>query len=133
MLQFGRLLSFPLTFKQLTNKIKSINIQDINIIEKFNNIFITSVANEHSVEIQVLDPILSVKSPVKLYCDCEFFQYNLAFSLYKNNSLLHPEKFVLKPPKKKNVSMQLSGCKHIILVSQSLWVNKNNIFKLNNI
>ena len=90
MLQFGRLLSFPLTFKQLTDKIKSINIQDINIIEKFNNIFITSVANEHSVEIQVLDPILSVKSPVKLYCDCEFFQYNLAFSLYKNNSLLHP-------------------------------------------
>ena len=37
MLQFGRLLSFPLTFKQLTDKIKSINIQDINIIEKFNN------------------------------------------------------------------------------------------------
>ena len=125
MLQFGRLLSFPLTFKNLNDKIKTVNISDIKAIKSENNIQIISAANGHNVEIIIMDEKINIHSPVKIYCDCEFFKYNLAYSLHKNNALLHPKNFILSPPRKKNQSLQLSGCKHVILVCQSIWLNKN--------
>lgn len=130
MIQFGRLLSFPLTFKNLTNKLKTVSISDIKAIKSSENIQILSSANGHNVEINIIDRKININSPVQLYCDCEFFKYNLAYPLYKNNSLLHTNNFVLRPPRKKNQHMQLSGCKHIILVCQSLWLNKNVIVEL---
>ena len=127
MLQFGRLLSFPLTFKNLNEKIKAVSLNDINATIVDNNILIESKANNHHVLIVHGGNKLSVAAPVVLYCDCEFFKFNLAYGLHKNNSLLNPEQFVLKPPKKKNTSLTLSGCKHIILVAQTVWANRNLI------
>lgn len=130
MIQFGRLLSFPLTFKNLTDKLKTVDISEIKATKSARNIQILANANGHVVELNIIDEKININSPVQLYCDCDFFKYNLAYTLYKNKSLLHTNNFVLMPPRKKNQSMQLSGCKHIILVCQSLWLNKNVIVEL---
>lgn len=127
MLNFGRLLSYPLKFKNLTNRISQVQISNISIryLEDHKLYNVSAIANGHQVFIQIYGDKISVKSPVKLYCDCDFFKYNLAYALYKQDSLLYPENFILTPPKKKNTSLTLSGCKHIILVAQSVWANKN--------
>lgn len=125
MLQFGRLLSFPLSFKNLNEKLNKINISDIKAIKLKDKIQILTTANDHNVEINIIGDTINIKNPVKIYCDCDFFKYNLAYTLYKNNALLYPERFMLRPPRVKNLNMQLSGCKHIILTCQSLWTNKN--------
>ena len=130
MLTFARLLSFPLTFKNLDPKINAIDISDITAIRYNDRIVIHSVANGHEVYIENLSDSIAAKNPVRVFCDCDFFKYNLAYPLYKTGSLLFPERFMLKPPKHKNTSMQLSGCKHIILMARAIWTNKNITVRL---
>lgn len=132
MLQFGRLLSFPLTFKNLEPKIRELDLKYINAIEENGNISVDSMVNKHNVQLIIYSEIINSSAPVKCYCTCEQFKFSNAYSLYKVNSLIHPEKFILRPPKQKNTSMTLSGCKHIILVSRTLYQNRN-IIKKNNI
>lgn len=125
MINFGRLLSFPMKFNNLTKKISEINLQKLQVAQYQNNYIITSFANNHRVEILVLDSKIQISSNVKIFCDCDFFKFNLAFGLNKIGSLLHPEEFRLLPPKSKNTSLTLSGCKHIILTAQAVFQNRN--------
>jgi len=126
-ISFGRLLSFPLQFRNLGNKIKQIEMNEIGAILKDNKITINSTANGHHVEILAHGSSLTANTPVEIFCDCEFFKYNLAFGLSKVGSLLHPESFVLVPPKSKNMHLTLSGCKHIILMAQTVFQNRQFI------
>lgn len=128
MIQFGRLLSYPLTFKNLNEKIKKVIVNDITIKQESDKFIVTAIANDHQVELNIFGNKLSTNCPTAIFCDCAFFKYSLAYGLYKNNSLLYPENFILKPPKSKNLSLSLSGCKHIIVVAQALWTKKNTIF-----
>lgn len=129
MLNFGRLLSFPLTYKNLNEKLKTISTNQINAFENKDGIIVSAKVNDHNVSIQIYDKKIQISSPVSIFCDCDFFKFNLAYALHKNNSLLIPDGFVLKPPKVKNPYLSLSGCKHIILVSQILWKNHSFILK----
>lgn len=127
MLQFGRLLSFPLKFKNLEPKIRQLKVTSFNAREEDGIISVNSVINGHDVQLVIQSKIIDSSSPVMCYCGCEQFKYNHAYSLYKIGSLLNPELFVLKPPKSKNVSLTLSGCKHLILASRILFQNRNLI------
>ena len=127
MIQFGRLLSFPLTFKNLEPKLRELTLSKIDAVESDGTITVDADVNGHQVQLLLGTPLIDVSSSVKCYCSCDFFKYNLAYSLYKVNSLLYPEMFVLKPPKEKNTSLTLSGCKHIILVSRTLYQNRKLI------
>ena len=62
MIQFGRLLSFPLTFKNLTDKLKTVSISDIKAIKSSENIQILSSANGHNVEINIIDRKININS-----------------------------------------------------------------------
>ena len=128
MLQYGRLLSFPLTFKNLEKKVKLVRLD--NIVAQFSQDYqvfnVVAIANgKYTPKIQIFSPELSTSSLTRISCDCEFFKYSLAYSLYKNDALIDPENFVLRQPRKKNTSGSLGGCKHIILLAQQLWTNKN--------
>lgn len=128
MLNFGRLLSFPLTYKHLNDKLGLITVQDIQTRLDNNVIHIFAIANNHEVHIDIFNNRISSDTPVKVYCNCDFFKYNLAYSLLKNDGLLFPENFTkLFPPKSKNPGLSLSGCKHIILIAKTIWINRNII------
>ena len=122
MIGFGRLLSFPLKFHNLGNKVKEIEMTEIGAVLQDGRIRINSVANGHNVEILAFGERLTSNTPVMVNCDCEFFKYNLAFGLYKVGALLHPEQFRLVPP-----NLTLSGCKHIILTAQTVFQNRQFI------
>ncbi len=128
MIQFGRLLSFPLAFRNLEEKIKDVKVEKL-VAKRVNDnqIYVDSIANGHAVQIMIYDNELKVASHVQLHCDCKFFAYNLAFGLHQHTSLLHPESFVLIPPKSKNTSLVLSGCKHIVKIARELYARKNII------
>ena len=128
MIQFGRLLSFPLEFRHLEDKIKDIKID--KLIARRNGsdqIIVDGSANGHPVMMVIFDKELQASSPVKLSCGCQFFVYNLAYGLFKQDSLLNPESFTLRPPKSKNTSLVLSGCKHVIKIARELYARKNQI------
>ena len=128
MIQFGRLLSFPLEFRNLEEKIKDVKIDKLVARRQDEDkIFVDASANGHPVMMLVFDRELQASSPVKLSCGCQFFLYNLAYGLYKQDSLLNPESFTLRPPKSKNTSLVLSGCKHIIKIARELYARKNQI------
>ncbi len=128
MVQFGRLLSFPLEFKNLEEKIKDVKID--KLVARRNGtdqIVVDASANGHPVMMVIYDKEIQASSPVKLSCGCQFFTYNLAYGLYKQDSLLNPESFTLRPPKSKNTSLVLSGCKHIIKIARELYARKSQI------
>lgn len=127
MVNFGLLLTYPDKYKHLLPTIKDVKINDVNIHRTINNIIINGIANNHNVKIIVNDIELRVGSPVMVTCDCDAFKYNFAYGMYKMKSLIDPEHFFLKPSKKKNPSMTISGCKHLIAVSNFIWSNRNNI------
>ena len=125
MIQFGRLLSFPLAFRHLEDKIKDVKIDKLQAKKiNDNQIYIDAAANGHAVQFMIYDSKLEVSSRVQIQCDCKFFTYNLAFGLHQHTSLLHPESFVLVPPKSKNTSLVLSGCKHVIKVAREIYARK---------
>lgn len=128
MIQFGRLLSFPLAFRNLEEKVKDVKLEKL-VAKKVNEnqIYIEAVANGHNVQLMIYDKELQVSSHVQLHCDCKFFAFNLAFGLHQHTSLLHPESFVLVPPKSKNTSLVLSGCKHVIKVAREIYARKAKI------
>lgn len=130
MITFGRLLSFPLTFKNLEEKIRSLEVSSIDAIEQDGVIDVRSVINGYPQEMVIHGAAIESSLPVQVSCGCDFFKYNLAYGLYKVGSLLHPENFILRPPKKKNVFLTISGCKHLILLSRSLYQNRNLIKKI---
>ena len=128
MIQFGRLLSFPLEYRHLENKVKDVQIEKlIANREGDNKIIVNASANGHPVTIVIFGSEIQSSSEVTLSCGCQFFTYNLAYGLYKQNSLYNPESFVLRPPKSKNTSLILSGCKHIVKIARELYARKNQI------
>ena len=128
MVAFGRLLSFPMAFQHLEQKVKDVKIDKL-IAKKVNDqqILIDAAANGHSVQMMIFDKELSASSQVMLYCDCKFFEFNLAFGLSQQSSLLHPEMFKLVPPKSKNTSLVVSGCKHIVKIAREIYAQKVKI------
>ena len=125
MLQFGRLLSYPLAFRHLEDKIKDVQLSDLKVTKiAENQIMINGIANNYDVQILVLDNIIQVSSPIICSCGCQHFEFSLAYGLYQQKSLLHPESFTLRPPKKKNTSLTLSGCKHLIKVAREVFSKK---------
>ncbi len=125
MIQFGRLLSYPLAFQNLEEKISGVQLDNVKVTKLAEDqILITSSANGHDVQILVLDKVIQANSPVVCSCSCQFFTYNLAFGLHQQRSLLNPGMFTLRPPKKKNTSLTLSGCKHIIKTAREVLAKK---------
>lgn len=129
MIPFGRLLSFPLTFKNLEGKIKELTVQSIDATESGGVITVDSTINDHQQQMLIHGDLIESNLPVQVYCSCQFFTYNLAYALNKVGSLLYPENFILKPPKSKNTSLTISGCKHLILLARSLYQNRELIKK----
>lgn len=128
MIQFGRLLSFPLEYRHLESKVKDVKIdQLIAKRQGVDNIIVTASANGHPITMLIFDKEIQASSEVMLSCGCQFFAYNLAYGLYKQGSLYSPESFVLRPPKSKNTSLILSGCKHIVKIARELYARKNQI------
>ena len=129
MIQFGRLLSFPLEYRHLENKVKDVKIDQLVAKRDINNdkIIVNASANGHPVVMVIFGNEIQASSEVMLSCGCQFFTYNLAYGLYKQGSLYSPESFVLRPPKSKNTSLILSGCKHIVKIARELYARKNQI------
>ena len=127
MIQFGRLLSFPMTFGNLTPKLRELRMGRIEATESGGLIRVSADVNGHQVQMIIHGPTIESSLPTEISCDCPFFAYNLAYTLSKAGSLLNPQSFVLRPPRTKNTSLTLSGCKHIVLLAQTLFQNRQLI------
>ena len=79
------------------------------------NGFVVSKRSEKVYRIQVLMDTDTINSNTKgaYYCDCSEFMYRCAYVLYTKKALLHPNLFVLTPPKTTNPSREVKICKHI--------------------
>ena len=56
---------------------------------------------------------LAANSKVRVACTCDDFKFRWAYILYQRGALLHPNRFVLEPPKITNPNMEINACKHI--------------------
>jgi hypothetical protein len=69
---------------------------------------------------------------VKVSCNCDNFQFQWAYVLYKNDGLYNPHRLVLTPPVEKNPNMIIGACKHIKLaLTRKLSHNIQKISKVN--
>ena len=91
------------------------------IIESDNEV-VATVKDKYRCEIQNADAENGwhMNTPVKVYCSCPDLQFRWAYVLDKHKALLHPEQFVLEPPKEKNPGMRTGACKHLAAVARKL-------------
>lgn len=67
----------------------------------------------YAIQVQMDTIQLEPTSKVKVYCNCDDFQFRWAYVLHKFNALIAPQNFVLLPPKQTNPNMTVGCCKHI--------------------
>jgi len=94
----------------------------VDFIIKNSKEIVANVKNKYRCEIVKTDKNSNWNSdtPVKVYCSCPDFQFRWAYVLDKHRALLHPESFVLEPPKEKNPGMRIGACKHLAAVARQL-------------
>ena len=52
-------------------------------------------------------------SKCKVSCNCDNFQFQWGYVLFKNDGLYNPHRLILTPPVEKNPNMVIGCCKHI--------------------
>jgi len=84
--------------------------------------FYEGIVNGHQVVVKNEKKSLgwTPSTPVKVKCDCPNFQFQWAYSLYKQDALLDPQTFNLTPPKKTNPAIVAGSCKHVTRVLQEI-------------
>ncbi len=113
----GQFTRFPAKFRDREESINYVVLTNINYSVEEDKIVVTSQTESgYQQEIEILDNKISLRSPCKVYCDCESFKYEFSHAVFKQNSLLHPFKLlrsVISRPKIKNPYNIPSPCKHI--------------------
>ena len=69
MIPFGRLLSYPLTFKNLEPKIKELKVERIEATESGGVITVDSDINGHHNQMLIHGSLIESNLPVQVYCD----------------------------------------------------------------
>ena len=110
---------------QITKNIKQQNEIPITFVVKNDNEIVANVEDKYRCEISKADNSKgwAADTPVKVFCSCPDFQFRWAYVLYEHSTLLHPDSFVLEPPKKTNPGMKLGACKHLNAVARELLNN----------
>jgi len=106
---------------ELTKNNKYDKSMTVSFIEKTSHNVVASVKDKYRCEIEKLgNGDWAGDSNVKVYCNCSDFQFRWAYVLDQHKALLHPENFVLEPPKNKNPGMTVGACKHLAAVAREL-------------
>ena len=122
MLTLNNFIRFPTAFKdreKLVDKVRFLQIDPIKTEYGFN---VKSRSERYEQEIEFHDDKISLRSPVKVSCNCESFKFEFANAIYKAGSLINAAQFIrsiIKRPKEKNEFNLQSGCKHIIALSRA--------------
>jgi len=94
----------------------------VDFVVKTGNEVVATVKDKYRCEIisTATESGWYMDTPVKVYCSCPDLQFRWAYVLDKHKALLHPEQFVLEPPKEKNPGMKTGACKHLAAVAKKL-------------
>lgn len=110
--------------------------KDMEIRETFDpdclHYIVVNKKSQHGYNVKVIsdkeDIVPGCK--VKVSCNCDNFQFQWAYVLYKNDGLYNPHRLVLTPPVEKNPNMIIGACKHIKLaLYRKLTHNINKLSK----
>ena len=113
-------IRLPTLYRNREDKINQVTISNLMISDNGEDLVTVSAVtnNKHQTQIQVNRKT----KDVKVFCDCESFNYEFARVLLKHKALLNEEYFInlwkrAKPRKtnrRKNPYNVPSGCKHVI-------------------
>lgn len=127
MLRFRDVLQFPSFYSKRNSSIRKTPIEIFSFKKEEEYIEVVGSSKKYSPTIRVFGQF-SLNSYVQITCNCESFKFEFSNPTFQNDSLLDPENFGIdlnKKPRKKNVYMIASGCKHIISLSNLFLKNKN--------
>lgn len=85
----------------------------------------------YNVKILTDNGIINTQSKAQVSCNCDNFQFQWAYVLFKNDALYNPHRLILTPPVEKNPNMIIGCCKHIKLAIYKKLTN--NVPKLSSI
>lgn len=94
------------------------------------NGFVVSKKTEKIYRMQILMDTDDLTNDTKgaYYCDCQEFMYRCAYVLYTKKALLHPNLFVLTPPKVTNPNREVKLCKHLkVFLTRKLHANLRGV------
>ena len=125
MLFLRNITQFPSYLNKRNVSVRIVAFERVNIEKGENSITFTGVTRKSGyhpqIEVQLVNGLISVQSPVKITCDCESFKFEFSFTVNRSEGLLGelpelPGKTMF--PKQKNPHMVVSGCKHLIKLAQ---------------
>jgi len=93
---------------------------EVDFVIKTDKQVVATVKNKYRCEIESSESGWTADTKVKVFCSCPDFQFRWAYVLWKHDALLHPDSFVLEPPKEKNPGMKVGACKHLAAVAREL-------------
>lgn len=123
MIELKQLIRFPATFKEREKLVDQVKLTSIIPTKTDYGFEIKSQTNKYKQIMEIHDSKISVKSPVKVSCDCESFKYEFCNAIYKAGSLVNAFSFlrsIISRPKEKNQYNVISGCKHLIKMSREV-------------
>ena len=127
MLRLRDILQFPSFYSKRNLSVNKNIISITKVNKEENSIEITGSSGKYNPKIQLLGGT-DLNNIVNIFCDCESFKFEFSSSVFKNGSLLNPDKFgkfLNTAPRKKNAYMIPSGCKHIISLAKLFIQQKN--------
>lgn len=124
MMTLGQFTRFPAAFKQREKSVADVKLQNFQYEydQEENKIKVTSdTTTGYRQELEIFDDKVTLRSPCKVYCNCQSFQYEFAHAIFKYDSLLHAPKLlrsIVQRPKSKNQFDIPSPCKHLVKLAR---------------
>lgn len=96
---------------------------------------VVNKSSQHGYNVKIVtdqkDNEITQGCKVKVSCNCDNFQFQWAYVLYKNDGLYNPHRLVLTPPVVKNPQEIIGACKHIKLALYRKMTH--NVKKISNV
>lgn len=106
---------------KLLGPIKDENTMEIRSMEDpdCEHFVVVNKKSQHGYNVKIItdkpNNEITKDCKVKVSCNCDNFQFQWAYVLFKNEGLYNPHRLVLTPPVEKNPNMVIGACKHIKL------------------
>ena len=132
MLRIRDILQFPSFYSKRQQSVRQTQVSITNVNKEEEFIDIEGVSKNYKTFIRIYgtNRNLNPNTNVSIHCDCKSFQFEFANAVFKDESLLYPEKFdkeLISKPVEKNKYMIASGCKHIIALANLFNQQRNRL------
>ncbi len=132
MLTFTDIMRFPGQFAKRESLISNISIEIAHVQESPDKLSLGGISSTNyaqKIEIDKINGKFELRSPIKVQCSCQSFQYEFAGPLLRVDGLIEKEYYEysirMNKPKKKNPNQVLGVCKHLVKFSRLVWSRKD--------